>query len=184
MAALECFAENGYHATTTRDIASRAELSPAAVYVHFPSKGELLYSLSKVGHQAAWSTLRNAAGSEADPVARMRLMVAAFASWHARNYRLARVVLYELRGNSEDRREELVRFRRRFGEAFETEIEIGVKEGAFDVEDVPGVVLAILSLCIDVARWYSPSGPRTPTELGDLYGELILKMLGVEKSAI
>ncbi len=40
-ASVECFAELGFHATTTRDISSRAGLSPAAVYYHFPSKADL-----------------------------------------------------------------------------------------------------------------------------------------------
>ena len=34
-AAAQAFAEKGFHATTTRDIASGAGLSPAGVYVHF-----------------------------------------------------------------------------------------------------------------------------------------------------
>ncbi len=33
-AAVDAFAENGFAGTTTRDIASRAGMSPAAVYVH------------------------------------------------------------------------------------------------------------------------------------------------------
>ena len=37
-AAADAFADKGFHATTTRDIASRAGLSPAGVYVHFASK--------------------------------------------------------------------------------------------------------------------------------------------------
>jgi hypothetical protein len=32
IAAIECFAERGYRATTTRDIAKRAQMSPAALY--------------------------------------------------------------------------------------------------------------------------------------------------------
>jgi AcrR family transcriptional regulator len=40
IAAIECFAERGYRATTTRDIAKRAQMSPAALYVHFRSKNE------------------------------------------------------------------------------------------------------------------------------------------------
>ena len=43
-AAADAFAAKGFHATTTRDIASRAGLSPAGVYVHFASKEEILAS--------------------------------------------------------------------------------------------------------------------------------------------
>lgn len=40
-AAADAFAAKGFHATTTRDIAGRAGLSPAGVYVHFASKEDL-----------------------------------------------------------------------------------------------------------------------------------------------
>src|SRR5580658_7099946 len=45
LAAVECFAKTGFHAASTRDIAKKAKLSPAAVYVHFHSKEELLYTV-------------------------------------------------------------------------------------------------------------------------------------------
>ncbi|SCE24280.1 transcriptional regulator, TetR family, partial [Streptomyces sp. Termitarium-T10T-6] len=47
VAAVDAFAERGYHATTTRDIAGRAGMSPAALYIHFKTKQELLHRISK-----------------------------------------------------------------------------------------------------------------------------------------
>ena len=52
-AAAEAFAAKGFHATTTRDIAARAGMSPAGVYVHFATKEDLLFHLSEQGHLAA-----------------------------------------------------------------------------------------------------------------------------------
>ncbi|WP_084529215.1 helix-turn-helix domain-containing protein [Nocardia crassostreae] len=46
-AAVSAFAEYGFHATTTRDIAARAGLSPAGLYVHFNSKEEVLHRISQ-----------------------------------------------------------------------------------------------------------------------------------------
>jgi hypothetical protein len=57
-------------------------------------------------------------------------------------------------------------------------VEDGVADGSFDVPDVKGTTLAILSLCIDVARWFSLDGPRTPDEVGALYADLVLRMVG------
>ena len=36
------FAEAGYKATTTRDIAKQVNMQPGSVYYHFKSKGDLL----------------------------------------------------------------------------------------------------------------------------------------------
>ena len=58
LAALDSFSTVGYHATTTRDIADRAVMSPAAVYVHYKSKGELLLTISRTGHELALAVYR------------------------------------------------------------------------------------------------------------------------------
>jgi hypothetical protein len=50
--------------------------------------------------------------------------------------------------------------------------------GEFDLPDVPGTALAILSLCIDVARWFNPDGRRTPDDVGVLYADLVGRMVG------
>ncbi|NED61333.1 helix-turn-helix transcriptional regulator, partial [Streptomyces sp. SID10244] len=44
-AALAAFAEQGYHGTSVREIASRANLSVPGLYHHYPSKQSLLQGL-------------------------------------------------------------------------------------------------------------------------------------------
>ena len=56
-AAAQAFAEKGFHATTTRDIASGAGLSPAGVYVHFASIlsiGRSKTYASRQGRRRVW----------------------------------------------------------------------------------------------------------------------------------
>ena len=78
-AALDCFAARGYNATTTREIATRAGLSPGAVYVHFPSKAELLYRISLTGHMSALAALDAALDDDVtDPIDRIDRIVRAF----------------------------------------------------------------------------------------------------------
>lgn len=65
VAAVDAFAERGYHATTTRDIAGRAGMSPAALYIHYKTKEELLHRISRIGHDRALKIMRDAADSGA-----------------------------------------------------------------------------------------------------------------------
>lgn len=178
LAGVECFAEHGFFGTTTRDIANRVGLSPAAVYVHFPSKADLLYTISTVGHESALQALEEARASEKDPVERIAVMVARFASWHARNHRVAKVIQYELHALSKKQRNAIYAIRQKFPERIEAALEEGAKSRSLTIPDPGGATLAILSLCIDVARWYTPSAPRSPGDLGALYGDLIMRMLG------
>jgi AcrR family transcriptional regulator len=181
VAAVEAFAERGYHATTTRDIAGRAGMSPAALYIHYKTKEELLHRISRIGHEKALAILRAAADGEGGAAERLEVAVSSFVRWHAAQHTTARVVQYELDALGPDARAEIVALRRQVDAQVRGIIQDGVAAGTFDVPDVPGTSLAVLSLCIDVARWFNVNGPRTPDEVGALYADLVLRMVGAKK---
>jgi AcrR family transcriptional regulator len=177
-AAVEAFADKGFHGTTTRDIAARVGLSPAAVYVHFASKEDLLHELSLVGHRAALQVVVSAAErSPGDPVAQLQDVVGEFAAWHARHRRTARVVQYEQAALTPAHREEVAVLRRQIQARVRSILDEGVRSGAFVLPDVAGTALALLSLAVDVARWYRPEGPRSPEGIGALYADLARRMV-------
>jgi AcrR family transcriptional regulator len=176
-AALESFADIGYHATTTRSIAERAGMSPAAVYVHYRSKLDLLHAISKIGHESARLCLEQALAVPGGSGERIARAVRAFAGWHAENHTLARVVQYEYAALPEEYRADIKEVRRLMQRDVEEEIQRGLIAGEFATDDVEGTALAIVSLCVDIARWFTPKGGRSPAELGDLYATLALRML-------
>ncbi|CAM5565044.1 TetR family transcriptional regulator [Streptomyces spiroverticillatus] len=177
VAAVGAFAERGYHATTTRDIAGRAGMSPAALYIHYKTKEELLHRISRIGHDKALRILETAADGDGTAAERLADAVVTFVRWHAAHHTTARVVQYELDALGEEHRAEIVELRRRSDAAVRRIINDGVRSGEFDVPDVPGTTLAVLSLCIDVARWFNVEGRRTPDEVGALYADLVLRMV-------
>lgn len=177
VAAVEAFAERGYHATTTRDIASRAGMSPAALYIHYKTKEELLHRISRIGHDKALEILEAAADRDGTAAERLTDAVRSFVRWHAARHTTARVVQYELDALADEHRTEIVELRRRSDATVRRILQDGVRDGEFDVPDVPGTTLAVLSLCIDVARWFNTQGRRTPDEVGALYADLVLRMV-------
>ncbi|MEE4545644.1 TetR/AcrR family transcriptional regulator [Streptomyces sp. V4-01] len=177
VAAVQAFAERGYHATTTRDIAGRAGMSPAALYIHYKTKEELLYQISKVGHQRSLAMLAEARDAGGGAAERLAGAVRAFVRWHAEHHTTGRVVQYELGALAPEHYTEIVALRRQSEDAIRSIIKEGVTEGVFDVPEVSGTTLAVLSLCIDVARWFNPEGRRTPDEVGALYADLVLRMV-------
>ncbi|MGX1911764.1 TetR/AcrR family transcriptional regulator [Streptomyces phaeochromogenes] len=178
VAAVEAFAERGYHATTTRDIAGRAGMSPAALYIHYKTKEELLHRISRIGHEKALEILRTAAQGEGSAAERLADAVSSFVRWHAGGRTTARVVQYELDSLGPDARAEIIALRRQVDAEVRGIIQDGVAAADFDVPDIPGTTLAVLSLCIDVARWFNVNGTRTPEEVGALYADLVLRMVG------
>lgn len=180
-AAIDAFAERGFHATTTRDIAARANLSPAALYVHYPSKAALLAQISLHGHRSTLALLEAALGSTTDPVDQLHAVVADFVRWHAEHHRTARVVQYELAALPDDARTQVAHLRRRIEQLVEEIIRDGTAAGTMDVAEPRRVARAVLSLSVDVARWYSPGGRDTPEVLGRLYADLAARMVGARR---
>src|ERR1700742_5221557 len=78
LAGLAAFSELGYFATTTREIAQRAGMSPAAVYVHYPSKAELLAQICLRGHEQVLGEVERAVQSAGAPSERVGEVVFAF----------------------------------------------------------------------------------------------------------
>lgn len=177
-AAAQAFAEKGFHATTTRDIASGAGLSPAGVYVHFGSKEELLFNLSRSGHQSALQMLRAAVEGLEAPTERLAAAMQQFSAWHAEQHQLAKVVQYEHQHLTPEHRAEVLGLRKDIDALVRQVLESGVAEGAFDVEDIGDTALALLSMAVDVARWYSPTIKRTPRQIGATNAALALRLVG------
>ena len=176
-AAADAFAAKGFHATTTRDIASHAGLSPAGVYVHFASKEDLLFQLSREGHEAARDMLVAAASAAGSPTEALRSIMAVFSQWHAEHFRVARIVQYEFQNLTAEHREAVLGLRKEIDSVVRDVLTAGVASGEFAVTDVPDTALALLSMAVDVARWYDPEIKRTPEAIGRTYGELGLRLV-------
>ncbi|HWO49952.1 MAG TPA: TetR/AcrR family transcriptional regulator [Ornithinibacter sp.] len=177
LAAADAFAQRGFHATTTRDIASRAGLSPAGVYVHFASKEVLLFELSRRGHARARDLLVAAADQAGTPTEALRAIVGGFSRWHAEHYELGRIVQFEFRHLSPEHREAVLGLRKEIDGVVAGVLRAGVATGEFEVDDVSVTALALLSMAIDVARWYTPDVRRTPADIETSYGDLAVRLV-------
>jgi AcrR family transcriptional regulator len=179
LAALAAFAKHGFQAATTREISEGAGMSPAALYVHYKAKSDLLYEISRIGHQSVLDEVEAALrDAPPDPEERVRRFVATFAKWHADHHVVARVIQYELKALPRRQFRKIAELRNRFGELLGAELEAGVRSGAFDIAELDATTLAILSLCIDLARWYHPGDDhKTSDEVGEFYAALVARMI-------
>lgn len=177
-AATAAFAEKGFHGTTTRDIAGAAGMSPAAVYVHHKSKEELLFLISRDGHQAALDTVRRARATTDDPVGQLAAVGRAFAEFHAHHHTVARILNYELAALSDEHRAAIDELRTGIDRELRDLVGRGVADGVFDTPDPALAATALASMGIDIARWYREDGEWTPAQIGDYYADLALRLAG------
>ncbi|WGL53292.1 TetR/AcrR family transcriptional regulator [Nocardioides sp. BP30] len=176
-AAVQVFGEKGFHGTTTRDIAAAAGMSPAAVYVHHRSKEELLHVISREGHRTTLELVRRA-GATGPPTQRLASIARDFGRHHAQGHTWARIVNYELEALSPEHREEIRALRIAIEHEVRSVIEDGMASGEFDVPDVGMATTAVLSLGIDIARWYRDDGRWTAGDVGDQMAVLALRIVG------
>jgi AcrR family transcriptional regulator len=153
-------------------------MSPAALYVHFPAKSAVLFAISRSGHERTLAMVETTIAEHAGPVDTMRTLVERFVAWHAQRHMVARVVQHELEALPPEHYQVVVDLRRRTEGLVRDVITRGVEAGVFTVPDVRTAARAVLSLGIDVARWYSPASKPAPAVLGKQYAELVLSMLG------
>ena len=177
-AAVDAFAARGFHGTTTRDISTTAGMSPAALYVHHRSKEELLFELARVGHLRVLELVRASVAPLSDPVEQLGQLVEDFVRDHAEEHTGARVINYELSALTAEHLAEIRAIRHEIDVVLRDVLERGAAAGSFATPDVRMTALAILSLGIDVARWYRDEGRWTPDEVAAHYRMLALRMVG------
>ncbi|KRC54729.1 MULTISPECIES: TetR family transcriptional regulator [unclassified Nocardioides] len=175
--ATKAFAERGFHGTSTRDITTAAGTSSAALYVHHKSKEELLFLISKAGHETTLALMLEGRGSSGDPAEQLHTVVRDFIADHARNHTRARIVNYEMAALDPEHLEEITALRHRIDVELIDLIAAGIKAGTFDIPDPRIAASAILSLGIDLARWFSDDFRLSPEELGEEYAELALRIV-------
>jgi AcrR family transcriptional regulator len=152
--AVSLMGEHGYDGTSTRDIASAAGVSVAALYYHFPSKLDLLREFLHEAHDIVLARLTKAV--DAAPVdARSRLDAAVdalvWSNVHDDFARNAAKVAWRENGRLEAGEQEAIAAKRvKMMDVLEAVIVAGVDQGTFTTTDPRPVASAVLNLCISV----------------------------------
>lgn len=158
-AALQVFAERGFHGASMRGIATVARTSQSNLYNYFDSKDGLLeFVLEATGRELADSLDAAEAAAGEDPVERLVATVTAYIRFVVAKPSASTVGITEFRYLSGDDRERVIHERDRTEAAFRRVVEDGVRNGDFDVADVGFAIRAVVTLCNSMSGWYRPDG--------------------------
>lgn len=177
-AALELFAERGFHGASIRDIADGAGIRSASLYDLFPSKAHILEAVVRIGHQMLLAAIRDAIDAAGpDPAEQIRALVRANVIGHASYPMLAMVTNTELDRLPDELRQASTALRNEAALVALSVAMDGEQQGLFDIP-TPGPTLAALgSMCLRVPYWFVPSTDLTAEQLGDDYAEVALRVL-------
>ncbi|MBO1332748.1 TetR/AcrR family transcriptional regulator [Streptomyces sp. VRA16 Mangrove soil] len=177
-AAREEFSEQGYGATSIRNIAKRAGVSLSALYYYYKGKQELLVAILDDGLDAyfgACDAALRAAGD--DPAERLEALVTATVRFRIEHPVKSSIVLTEGRSLEP---EHLARYRRneeRGTRQFREVIEQGLADGVFLTPYPDDARRTVIAMCNAIAQWYRADGEVTPDELVERYVSLALTVV-------
>lgn len=176
-AALELFADVGFHGTSTRDIAMRAKMSPGALYSHYASKADILYRIVRLTHEGMLRQMQLAMTRKSDPIERLRELVACHVRYHVDMNIAARVANYEMHCLDSERSAEIVQLRQLIEGTVRDTLQLAEGAGLIKTDDISLAAVMILSLGIDVSRWFRPTSRRSGAAVAAFYADSVVQML-------
>jgi len=170
--AARLFAEKGYHGAALSEIADALGVKAPSLYAHVASKQDLLYAIMREGAEAFHDALDEV--PEGMPVVeRIRLALRAHLRVVAEQLDLATVFVREWRHLEGERRDEILRERRRYEQRFRDLFREGRELGELrtDLDDGTAALLT-LSAANWAYTWLTPG--RDTDELADRFYALLV----------
>jgi AcrR family transcriptional regulator len=159
LAALRCFVEKGYHGTTIRAIAARAEMSVPGLYHHFSSKSAILEQLiDRVMDDLYEATEGALTAAGPDPLARFDAVVCTHVRFHCERPAESFIGNSELRSLSPSARDRISAKRHHQQDLFDQVVREGVSADIFAVESPALSSRVLASMCTTVATWFRQDG--------------------------
>lgn len=178
-ACLVLFAEQGFAASSIRDIAGAAGMQSASLYNHFPSKDAMLTELVILGFEMHLERLiASIVNAPADPREQLRSAIHTHVMLHCEYPNLGLVANHEQRHLPSEAKPQVDAIRRRAGGLVTEVLERGGAQGVFSIRSPQATLFAIASMGVDAARWYPYQSEMSADQLCSEYAELALRMVG------
>jgi AcrR family transcriptional regulator len=181
-AALELFAEHGFHGTGVADIGSRAGVQRGSLYFHIGSKEELLFEVLRGNVAEVLAAAQEIAESDLPPLDKIRQLVSRHVATIVTRRLEVAVYTRDRSALTGTRFAELESMRRGVQEAWIQILEEAVRAGAIRSADHV-LVNGIIGLINTTYLWYRPDGPDTPEQIAEKLCSLILDGLIVRRDA-
>ncbi|MGH8861979.1 MAG: TetR/AcrR family transcriptional regulator [Jatrophihabitantaceae bacterium] len=175
------FFERGAADTSVRDLTRACGLSPGALYNHFPSKDELLFTLVRHGHERMLRRIGAAVEPVADrPTEAYAAFVHGYVLGHVEQPELAQVVRREYLHLSPQRYQQIVEVRRSVRRLLTRLVQAGADAGEFSlIGDPVATSLMVLDMCSRTSDWFHRAGESDASGIAQRYVEAAMRLAGV-----
>lgn len=167
--AADIFSRRGFRASSMNEIAAAVGLSKPTLYHYFRSKEELLVRLYSDVLDESLRMALEVVDSEPTPLEAVRELISSRIVYTCRNQELLKVCFEEEHEMPAELAEQLLSRRRAFEDLFSAALDAHLRaHPSIDLGMPPKVWV---NMCLGAAnwtyKWFRPSGPCSPEELGD-----------------
>ncbi|WP_449282519.1 TetR family transcriptional regulator [Leucobacter sp.] len=174
--AVSLFEEHGYDFTSVQQIVDRAERTKGAFYHYFDSKEDLLHDIHDGFIDYQLEIARDVLARDIPTVEMLRRFIVEVLMEPMGRYKSEiTIYLHEQRFLAEDAFQQVRAKRDEFAGYVVGLVERGVKEGVFkDRGPVRVVAFGIIGMVAWTHTWLSSSGSLTPSEIGEIFADMVL----------
>ena len=167
--AIDMFSRQGFRATSMNEIAAAVGLSKPTLYHYFTSKERLLVHIYAAVLDESLDGARRVIDAAPDPLSAIRDLIAARVAYTCRNSALLKVCFEEEHELPADLQPALLSRRKMFEDLFGETVRAHLTDhpdalGGVDPKVWVYAGLGAINWCY---KWYRPSGPLTPEQLGE-----------------
>ncbi|WP_067838971.1 TetR/AcrR family transcriptional regulator [Nocardia lijiangensis] len=172
-AAVELFAEKGFHGTGVAEIGDRADVQRGALYYHIGSKEELLWQILRDYTQLMLADAEHITSGDDDPITKLRKLMHSHVELIVEHRREVAIQLRDVGALTGARGAQLQELRDRIQLHWQQVFDAGYAAGLLRTADhvITNSVLGMLNM---VTFWYRPHGGHSPGEIADLLAATVL----------
>ncbi|WP_067562495.1 TetR/AcrR family transcriptional regulator [Nocardia acidivorans] len=172
-AALELFAEKGFHATSVGEIGDRAGIQRGALYYHIGSKEELLFQIRRNYTQLMLDAAARIAESSEAPMHKLRALIRSHVRLILEHRHEVTIALRDAGALTGERALDLQALRDGIQQSWQRVFDEGHAAGLLRTNDhiVTNSVVAMLNM---VSAWYHPDCEHSPDRIADILTTTIL----------
>ena len=183
-AAVQLFAEYGYHAAPLRDIARMAGIQAASIYYHYANKEALLVEIMETHMRQLNANLESILHDRSDPLQRLYAAIANHIRLHTTYKNEFFIIDTEIRALEGENRTNILALRDHYETLLQELLRDGMDKGIFRQSDVKISSYAIIAMCTEVATWFRPNGRLNVQQVIDIYSQIIMQgLLDAEEHA-
>ena len=182
-AAVQLFAQYGYHAATMRDIARISGIQAASIYYHYASKQALLVEIMDTHMRGLNANLQRLVQASTPVQQRLHEAIANHIRLHTTYKAEFFIIDTEIRALEDGQRSAILALRDQYESMLQSLLREGMEQRVFRQVDIKVASYALIAMCTEVATWFRPGGRLSVQQVIDLYTQMITEGLLVARVA-